>query len=86
MISGDWSHLSTQQIGRMAEYAARMEFTRQGYRVYTPDVDDAGVDLLVHREDRGYLRVQVKASEPAITSSCGRLTSSPWTTSRSCSC
>jgi hypothetical protein len=26
----------------MAEYAARMEFTRQGYRVYTPDVDDAG--------------------------------------------
>ncbi len=61
MISGDWSHLSTQQIGRMAEYAARMEFTRQGYRVYTPDIDDAGVDLLVHREDRGYLRVQVKS-------------------------
>lgn len=61
MIAGDWSKLSTQQIGRMAEYLARMEFTRQGFRVYTPDVDDAGVDLLVHHEGRGYQRVQVKS-------------------------
>jgi hypothetical protein len=65
MIVGDWAHLSTQQIGRVAEYMARIEFTRQGYRVYTPDVDDAGVDMLVHREDRGYLRVQVKSLRSA---------------------
>ncbi|SDD85060.1 hypothetical protein SAMN05444678_12616 [Sphingomonas sp. YR710] len=53
--------LNRQQAGRFAEYVARMEFTRQGWTVYIPDVDDSGVDLLVHRPDRDYVRVQVKS-------------------------
>jgi hypothetical protein len=38
-----------------------MVFAKQGYCVYIPDVDDRGVDLLVHKADVGYLRVQVKS-------------------------
>jgi hypothetical protein len=53
--------LNNQRIGRVAEYTARIAFAQRGYTIYVPDVDDAGVDLLLHRPDVGYLRVQVKS-------------------------
>jgi hypothetical protein len=34
MIEGDWLGVSKQQIGRIAEYFARAEFTRLGHNVY----------------------------------------------------
>lgn len=41
-----WSELSPMQIGRYAEYYAKMEFTSYGYDVYTSEVDDHGVDFV----------------------------------------
>jgi len=54
------SRLNPRQVGRIGEHLARIAFTRAGFQVYVPDLDDRGVDLLVHRGDTGYLRIQVK--------------------------
>jgi hypothetical protein len=60
MIGENWSSVSSQQIGQIAEYIARIEFAKQGFSICIPEVDDRGVDLLIHRDDTGYMKVQVK--------------------------
>lgn len=55
-----WSQLSGMQLGRYAEYYAKMEFTSYGYDVYTSEVDDHGVDF-VAKYDSKFYEVQVKS-------------------------
>ena len=55
-----WSQLSGMQLGRYAEYYAKMEFTSYGYDVYTSEVDDHGVDF-VTKYDSKFYEVQVKS-------------------------
>ena len=55
-----WSQLSGMQLGRYAEYYAKMEFTSYGYDVYTSEVDDHGVDF-VAKYDGKFYEVQVKS-------------------------
>lgn len=47
--------------GRVAELLFASEFLRRGYKVYTPLVDDDGVDLLVERDGK-YMKVQVRTA------------------------
>jgi len=35
----DWGQLKSLQLGRYAEYFAKMEFTLLGFDVYEPEVD-----------------------------------------------
>ena len=51
----NWSKLSSQQLGRYAEYYAMMEFSSHGCEVYSSEVDDHGVDFVVKimRADKG---------------------------------
>jgi hypothetical protein len=58
----DWSRLSALQIGRYAEYYAKMEFTLYGFEVYTSEVDDHGVDFVVRKREGRYFEVQVKSA------------------------
>jgi hypothetical protein len=39
MPNTDWSKLSALQLGRYAEYFAKMEFASYGLEVYTTEVD-----------------------------------------------
>ena len=57
-----WSELSPMQIGRYAEYYAKMEFTLYGYDVYTSEVDDHSVDFVARdvKTDIFY-EIQVKS-------------------------
>jgi hypothetical protein len=48
------------QLGRYAEYYAKMEFASYGFEVYTSEVDDRGIDF-VCRKDGKWFEVQVKA-------------------------
>ncbi len=48
----DWGKLNHLQLGRYAEYFVKMEFTRHGFDVYSAEVDDKGIDLVVRREQR----------------------------------
>lgn len=63
MPSRNWSNLSSQQIGRYAEYYAKMEFTSYGWEVYTSEVDDHGVDFVAKSiKTNQFYEVQVKAA------------------------
>ena len=41
-----WSSLNALQIGKYAEYYAKMEFTLYGFDVFTSEVDDKGIDFV----------------------------------------
>lgn len=62
MPNTKWSELSHLQLGRYAEYYAKMEFASYGYDVYTSEVDDHGVDFVARNpRDGQYYEIQVKA-------------------------
>ncbi len=56
-----WSELSSMQLGRYAEYYAKMEFTSYGFDVYTSEVDDHGIDFIAKSQTGVFYEVQVKS-------------------------
>ena len=56
-----WSKLKRLQLGKYAEYFAKMEFTRHGFDVYTAEVDDKGIDFVIRKSESTYYDVQVKS-------------------------
>jgi len=56
-----WANLNHLQVGRYAEHLATMRFIEAGLEVYTTEVDDRGVDLLVRYAPGRCLEIQVKA-------------------------
>lgn len=62
MANQTWSKLTSLQLGRIAERYAIIEFMSQGYDVFTPEVDDHGVDFIAKSKASGRLyEIQVKA-------------------------
>src|SRR5690554_1777229 len=57
----DWTRLNHLQLGRYAEYFAKMEFTLFGFEVYTSEVDDRGIDFVIKRNGK-YYDIQVKSA------------------------
>lgn len=60
MEKHDWTRLSRQQLGRYAEYYAKMEFSLYGYDIYSNEIDDKGIDFVI-RKDGKYYDIQVKS-------------------------
>ena len=60
----DWAHLNHLQVGRYAEYLAKMEFTLHGFDVYGAEVDDKGIDFVIRRATDRFYDVQVKSLRP----------------------
>jgi hypothetical protein len=58
----DWTRLNHLQIGKYAEYFVKMEFTLYGFDVYSSEVDDRGIDLVIRRAASHYYDVQVKST------------------------
>jgi hypothetical protein len=56
-----WSRLNHLQLGRYAEYFAKMEFTMYGFDVYSSEVDDRGIDFILRKSNDQYYDVQVKS-------------------------
>ena len=62
MPNKNWSELKHLQLGRYAEYYAKMEFASYGFEVYTSEVDDHGVDFVIKAPNKKeFFEVQVKA-------------------------
>ena len=62
MPSTNWTKLSPLQLGRYAEYYAKMEFASYGFEVYTSEVDDHGVDFIAKNpHNNQFYEVQVKS-------------------------
>lgn len=58
-----WSILNRLQLGRYAEYYAKMEFASYGFDVYTSEVDDHGVDFVAKPpSSHNFYEVQVKSA------------------------
>ena len=62
MPNTKWSNLSSMQLGRYAEYFAKMEFTSYGFDVYTSEVDDHGVDFIAKNSNSVFYEIQVKST------------------------
>src|SRR6185312_10560962 len=56
-----WTRLNSQRLGRYAEYFVKMQLTLAGFDVYTPEVDDRGLDFVVRAGGGRYLEFQVKS-------------------------
>ena len=61
MPNTDWSKLNSLQLGRYAEYFAKMEFASYGLEVYTCEVDDHGVDFIVKDKKGRFCEIQVQS-------------------------
>lgn len=57
----NWSKLNKLQLGRYAEYYAKMEFASYGFEVYTSEVDDHGIDFVAKNKAGRFLEIQVKS-------------------------
>ena len=61
MVKPKWKDLSPLQIGKYSEYLAKMEFILYGFDVYSPELEDKGIDSIVRKDDSSYFDIQVKA-------------------------
>jgi hypothetical protein len=61
----NWSRLNRLQLGKYAEYLAKMEFILHGCDVFTSEVDDHGIDFVVRTCAGRHYDVQVKSYRPA---------------------
>lgn len=57
----NWERLSSQQLGKYAEYFTKMEFTLFGWDIYSPEIDDKGIDFIL-RKTSIFLEIQVKSA------------------------
>lgn len=59
-----WAHLDRLKVGRYGEYFVKMALVRAGLDVYSPEVDDKAIDLVIRVPSfpPRYLDVQVKAA------------------------
>lgn len=56
-----WKHLSKQELGRFYEHFVQMELAMHGFEIYTPAVDDRGIDLVARHEGGAFIEIQVKS-------------------------
>lgn len=61
MPNKEWNMLNNLQLGRYAEYFAKMEFASYGLEVYTSEVDDHGIDFIVKDKKGRFCEIQVKS-------------------------
>jgi hypothetical protein len=62
LAARSWASLNSLQLGRFAEYHVTMALVRAGLDVYTPAIDDRGIDLVARLGPGRYLEIQVKAT------------------------
>jgi len=57
----NWDRLNPLQIGKYAEYLAKMECVLCGCDVFTSEVDDHGIDFVIRTRQGNHYDVQVKS-------------------------
>ena len=56
----------TASFGKRIEYSIIGEMLKEGLDVYTPMVDDMGIDAVVRKSDGTFLEVQIKARSEEV--------------------
>ena len=64
-----WAHLDRLKVGRYGEYFVKMALVRAGLDVYSPEVDDKAIDLVIRLPSSPprYFDVQVKTARSATS-------------------
>jgi len=57
----NWDKLNHIQLGRYGEYLVKMEFALNGFDIYSPEIDDKGIDFIIRRDIGDYIEAQVKS-------------------------
>lgn len=57
----NWGRLNRLQLGKYAEYLAKMECVLCGCDVFTSEVDDHGIDFVIRTQQGNHYDVQVKS-------------------------
>ena len=57
----------TSSFGKRIEYSIIGEMLKEGLDVYTPMVDDMGIDAIIRRSNGAFLEIQIKARAKDIT-------------------
>ena len=57
-----WKDLNHLQIGKYAEYLAKMEFILFGFDVFAPELDHKGIDFIVRKDELVCFDIQVKST------------------------
>lgn len=55
------SYKNTASFGKRAEYSIIAQMLNEGLNCYVPLVDDEGVDVVVKKNDKTFIMVQIKA-------------------------
>lgn len=61
MANFNWERLNNIQLGRFAEYYAKMELASYGLDIYTSEVDDHGIDFVAKVNKERFVEFQVKS-------------------------
>lgn len=61
MPNMNWAVLNSLQLGKYAEYFAKMEFASYGLEVFSSEVDDRGIDFIVKDTKGRFSEIQVKS-------------------------
>ena len=61
MPNMNWAILNSLQLGRYAEYFAKMELASYGLEVFSSEVDDRGIDFIVKDKTGRFSEIQVKS-------------------------
>ncbi len=61
MPNMNWAVLNSLQLGKYAEYFAKMEFASFGLEVFSSEVDDRGIDFIVKDKTGRFSEIQVKS-------------------------
>jgi hypothetical protein len=61
MTKYKYSHLNNLQIGTYAEYFVKMEFAKNGFEVYSTEIDDRGIDFIARKSASPFFEIQVKS-------------------------
>ncbi|MEM7210311.1 MAG: DUF4365 domain-containing protein [Pseudomonadota bacterium] len=56
-----WDQLNHLQLGKYAEYYTKLRLTRHGLQIYSPEIDDRGIDFIARPGDGPFIEIQVKS-------------------------
>jgi hypothetical protein len=56
-----WRNLSGKQLGTYVEYLFKLRFAMHGMDIYTPEIDDKGIDYVVRTEKGLFYEIQCKS-------------------------
>ena len=64
MEGKDYRH--TASFGKRAEYFIIAQMLKEGLDCYVPLVDDEGIDVVVKKDDKTFVMVQIKAGSKCV--------------------